>query len=223
MTVQRQRPVASATEPDRTIAPNGFSRRRSLPMVGAVAVLVLAAKSTDLWLERDALIATAAAADAPAAQGSKAAGKAPASSPAETDAAPASRSEAILQDELSANQKGRATDGRGLEAKERLLEATEKRINAKLAELERREAEIKRLLNLQDDAQSKQFDSLVKVYETMKPKDAARIFERLDLSVQIAVATRMKEAKMAAVLSSMDSEAAKTLTMRLAQRAQTPG
>jgi len=64
--------------------------------------------------------------------------------------------------------------------------------------------------------------SLVKVYESMKPKDAARIFERLEMDILIDVTVRMKEVKMAAVLAKMESEKARELTVRLANLRKFP-
>jgi flagellar motility protein MotE (MotC chaperone) len=54
------------------------------------------------------------------------------------------------------------------------------------------------------------------MYETMKPKEAARIFERLDMGVLIDVAKRMQPRKMSAVLAVMDPVAAQELTVELA-------
>ena len=138
---------------------------------------------------------------------------------------PQNRVEADLMNDMA----GRAprakpvADRSDLEMRERMLEAAEKRVDAKIAELRRLEARLKQLTGVQDEQSAKQFTSLVKVYETMKPKDAARIFEKLDLGVQLAVANRMKETKMAAILAEMDPDAAKSLTMALAQRANVAG
>ena len=64
--------------------------------------------------------------------------------------------------------------------------------------------------------------SLVKVYENMKPKDAARIFEKLDMPVLLQVVERMKEQKLAAVLAEMDPGKAKSVTIELATQHQLP-
>jgi len=135
---------------------------------------------------------------------------------------PQNRVEAELMNDL-ARQKAKATDKSDLEMRERLLEAAEKRVDGKIAELRALEARLKVLTGVKDEQASKQFASLVKVYETMKPKDAARIFEKLDLNVQLAVAHRMKESKMAAILAEMNPDAAKSLTMALAERADVAG
>lgn len=136
---------------------------------------------------------------------------------------PQNRVEAELMNDMARQQRTKTTDKSDLEMRERLLEAAEKRVDGKIAELRALEARLKQLTGVQDEQAAKQFTSLVKVYETMKPKDAARIFEKLDLGVQLAVAHRMKETKMAAILAEMTPDAAKSLTMALAERANVAG
>lgn len=136
--------------------------------------------------------------------------------------APQNRIEAELMNDM-ARQRGKTADKSDLEMRERLLEAAEKRVDGKIAELRALEARLKELTGLQEEQANRQFASLVKVYETMKPRDAARIFEKLDLNVQLAVAHRMKESRMAAILAEMNADAAKSLTMALAERANVAG
>ncbi len=57
--------------------------------------------------------------------------------------------------------------------------------------------------------------SLVKVYEAMKPLEAAKIFEKLDMPILLSVASNMKEAKLAMIIAKMDPSSAKDLTMEL--------
>jgi len=56
----------------------------------------------------------------------------------------------------------------------------------------------------------------VKVYEAMKPRDAAAIFNDLDQPVLLQVVDRMKAAKAAPVLAAMQPDKARTLTSKLA-------
>ena len=53
---------------------------------------------------------------------------------------------------------------------------------------------------------------LVKVYEAMKPRDAATIFNDLEMPVLLQVVDRMKEAKAAPVLAAMQPDKARDLT-----------
>ena len=57
------------------------------------------------------------------------------------------------------------------------------------------------------------------MYENMKPKDAARIFDRLDMKILVDVSTQMNPRKMSDILAQMSPDAAERLTVRLANRA----
>lgn len=102
--------------------------------------------------------------------------------------------------------------------REALLSAAEKRIEQKLKEMEKVRNEIQNLLKMGDERQSQQLESLVKIYETMKPKEAARIFEELDLPVLLDVFQKMKETKTAPILAAMDPLKAKAVTSALVER-----
>src|SRR5262249_39793828 len=60
---------------------------------------------------------------------------------------------------------------------------------------------------------------LVTMYENMKPKDAAKIFDRLDMPILIAVVSQIKPRVMADIMAQMQPEAAERLTTELAGRA----
>ena len=63
---------------------------------------------------------------------------------------------------------------------------------------------------------------LVAIYEKMKGKDAAKIFDRLDQDVMLKVAVRMREAKLATILAKMDAGRARFLTTELAKQLELP-
>jgi len=100
--------------------------------------------------------------------------------------------------------------------------AAEQRIDQKITELEQLQATIEDLLVQHDEQDEAQMQSLVKIYESMKPKDAARIFEELDMEVLLEVVERMKERKTAPILAQMNPERAKEVTLELAQRRELP-
>ena len=56
------------------------------------------------------------------------------------------------------------------------------------------------------------------MYETMKPKEAAKIFDRLDIKVLIDVASQMKPQIMSAIMAQMSPENAERLTVELAAK-----
>lgn len=104
---------------------------------------------------------------------------------------------------------------REVEQREALLTAAERRIDQKIQELEKVRGDIQKLMRQGDERQTAQLDSLVKIYETMKPKEAARIFEELDMPVLLGVVERMKEQKTAPILAAMDPVKAKEVTAAL--------
>jgi flagellar motility protein MotE (MotC chaperone) len=111
-------------------------------------------------------------------------------------------------------------DKRATEQSQRevLLEATEKRIDEKIAKLEALKKEIAGLADKQNAEDDARLKSLVKIYETMKPHDAARIFEQLDMPVLLGVVERMKERNAAPILAALDPAKAKAVTLALAER-----
>jgi len=111
---------------------------------------------------------------------------------------------------------------RDLDMREAMLVAAESRFDQKIAELQKLKQEIQGLLTTVNAEQQTQLDSLVKIYETMKPADAAKIFNSLENKVLLNVISRMKEAKAAPVLAAMDSARAQEVTILLAERKRLP-
>ena len=109
-----------------------------------------------------------------------------------------------------------------LDMRDNLLKATESRIDEKINKLKEMEVTLQSLLQAYDKQEKAQMESLVKIYEKMKPKDAARIFNDLEMEILIDVASNIKEAKMAAILAAMNSKRANKLTVELATRRQLP-
>jgi flagellar motility protein MotE (MotC chaperone) len=127
-------------------------------------------------------------------------------------------SRAILE-RLSDRRQQLDARGQELEMRENLLKAAEKRVEARVTELKDLEARIKAAIGQRDENELKRFKGIVAMYENMKAKDAARIFDRLDLKILVEVATQMKPATMSAILAQMAPEGAERLTVELANRA----
>jgi flagellar motility protein MotE (MotC chaperone) len=108
---------------------------------------------------------------------------------------------------------------RDLEMRENLLKAAEKRVEAKVSELKDVEARVNAAIGLREKTEADRFKSIVTMYENMKSKDAARIFDRLDLKILVDVATQIKPARMSEIMAAMTSESAERLTVELANRA----
>lgn len=111
---------------------------------------------------------------------------------------------------------------RQIDQREVLLQAAERRIEGQVGGLKALQESIEALLLEHEQQTEGQYRSLVKIYENMKPKDAARIFEELDMAVLLAVVERMKERKTAPILARMNPRRAKAITIELAQRRELP-
>ncbi len=97
-----------------------------------------------------------------------------------------------------------------------LLEAAEKRLDERTKELAALEAQVAQLVDEKQAAEEAGFKAVVSMYETMKPKDAAKIFDTLKLSVLLKVARAMSPRKMSPILAAMSPEPAQQLTIALA-------
>lgn len=131
----------------------------------------------------------------------------------------APRGERAILERLSDRRKQLDERNRELEMRENLLKAAEKRVEARVAELKELEAKVKTALEQRDQDELKRFKGVVTMYENMKPKEAARIFDRLDMKILVDVSTQMKPATMSAILAQMSPDAAERLTVELANRA----
>jgi flagellar motility protein MotE (MotC chaperone) len=110
----------------------------------------------------------------------------------------------------------------GLAAREALLTAAEQEVDRKLTELNKLRAEIEGLLGKQEKMEESRIISLVKIYEAMKPKEAATIFNTLDMDVLLSVVSRMNERRLSPILAAMDPEKARTVTIKLAELQKLP-
>jgi len=201
---------------------------RLLPILIVAAAILLSTKLADAWLAIDFTPTARAAAETkaptppatptsvPAADGatpSKVASNDPVQfSPAEID---------VLQ---TLSKRRTELDKRAgeMDQREALLQATEQRINEKIAKLQGMQDSIAASFKKEDQADDAKLKNLVKVYESMKPKDAARIFEQLDLPVLLDVMERMKDRGTGAILAAMDPVKAKAVTLGLAARQPAP-
>lgn len=107
-----------------------------------------------------------------------------------------------------------------LQLREKLLEAAEKRVEQRIAELKKIEQRIEATFGKQEEESKAQLKNLVSMYQNMKPKEAARIFDRLDMNIMIGVVQQMNARKMAPILAKMDASVAQRLTVELAKRAE---
>jgi flagellar motility protein MotE (MotC chaperone) len=136
-------------------------------------------------------------------------------------ALPTGAERAILE-RLQERREELDTRARELDIRESLIQGAEKRMDAKLAELKDVEANIKTETQQKDDAEAARLKGLVVMYENMKPRDAAKIFNGLDSNVLIKVASLINPRTMSEILAQMSSDAAQRLTVELASKAEQP-
>ena len=120
---------------------------------------------------------------------------------------------------LELRQRRQELDARdaALAARESVLAAAEQKISARVAELQALQKKLEALDATRKEREDASWQGLVKLYETMKPRDAATIFNDLEMAVLLQVVDRMKEAKAAPVLAAMQPDKARDLTARIAQ------
>lgn len=239
-----ERPARGATGEARP-AGRAAARRRLSPrlllLTALLGFLVLSVKVHAVWEQRADLPSAlrfemAVSVGAPAAANGKtpvpalqqlaAADQKPAAPAAggdgKVDPFALGKSQIELLQSLSERRKELDARERAIEQREGLLVAAEHRIETKIGELKAVKAEIEGLIKKYDEQEEQQISGLVKIYETMKPKDAARIFNELDMDVLLEVFERMKASKTAPVLADMDPVRAKEITMRIAERKKMP-
>jgi flagellar motility protein MotE (MotC chaperone) len=133
---------------------------------------------------------------------------------------PGSPAERALFERLGERREEIQQKGRELEMRERLLENAERRLETRLNELKGAEDKAGEAQAKRGDTEAGAIRNLVTMYEAMKPKDAARVFDRLGHDVLVPVVMQMNPRKMSEVLAVMSPEAAEKLTVALATRSR---
>jgi flagellar motility protein MotE (MotC chaperone) len=139
--------------------------------------------------------------------------------PTDGTAMPTGAERAILE-RLQERREELDTRARELDIRESLIQGAEKRMDAKIAELKDVEGRIKVETAEKDDADAARLKGLVTMYESMKARDAAKIFNGLETNVLIEVASLINPRQMADILAQMSPEVAQRLTVELATKLQ---
>ncbi len=204
-------------------------RPRLLPVALAAMGLLLAARLHDMAVrpaERPAVmlvsVARASSDTKQAASPPQAAPPRPAQSAAPEPPAPEQQAERVLLESLRARRTELEARAQALASREMVLAAAEKRLTQRVEELgalQGRLAALDRSLSEREEAGWRQ---MVKLYEGMRPRDAAAIFDELELPVLVRILDRMGERKAAPVLGAMKPERARTITAELARHRARP-
>jgi flagellar motility protein MotE (MotC chaperone) len=104
-----------------------------------------------------------------------------------------------------------------LNAREAVLGAAEQKITARVGELQALQHRLETLSSEQKQKEDAGWQGLAKMYEAMKPRDAANIFNDLSMPVLLQVLDRMKDAKAASVMAAMNPDKARDVTAELAR------
>lgn len=127
-----------------------------------------------------------------------------------------SQNEIDLLENLSKRRDELDQREKDLTVKSKVLEATEKRIGDKISEMKTLQVELSKVVAQYGEKQDTQIKSLVKIYENMKPSDAAKIFNEMDMPILLEVIDKMSERKVAPVLAAMSPQKARDVTQELA-------
>ena len=130
-----------------------------------------------------------------------------------------SASERAILERLQSRRQELEARAREVDIRESLLKAAEKRIETRVEELKAVESRISTATEQKTETDAARFKGIITMYEGMKPKDAAKVFDRLEMPVLIEIATQIAPRKMSDILGLMQTEAAERLTVEMARRA----
>lgn len=134
---------------------------------------------------------------------------------------PMSASEKAILERLGERRHELKQRDEELEMRERLIQDAEKKLENRINDLKSLETKNQEQTGKKTETgEAAGLRNLVTMYEAMKPKDAARIFDRLSQDVLVPVVLQMNPKKMSEVLANMSSEAAERLTISLSLRAK---
>lgn len=136
--------------------------------------------------------------------------------PARTQSAPVSDAELALLQNLRARKAELDRRETALSEREAVLSAAERKLAERVDELTGLQTRLQQLEADRKAHDEANWAGLVKLYEAMKPRDAANIFNDLDMTVLLQVLDRMKEIKAAPILAAMRPERARQATQQLA-------
>ena len=126
-----------------------------------------------------------------------------------------SQSEILILQELAERREALDLRSKEIDRKAVQLKVAEDEIDKKIKQLQDYEQRLKKLMAQYNQAEKEKISSLAKLYINMKPKDAARIFNTLDMSILIPLLKEMKPATTSAILAQMNPERVKAVTAEL--------
>lgn len=198
-------------------------RPRLLPM----AILAMAGL---FLVKAEALLAALRAPGLPVVAPARAADPPPAPAPASTPRPqpapvavappapdPAAQAERALLEQLRARRSDIEAREQAVAAQEMLLQATQARIARRVEELTAMQQRLESLDRARSEREEAGWRGLVRTYEAMRPRDAATIFDDLEMPVMVEILDRMSDRKAAPVIGAMRPDRARMATAELAR------
>ena len=142
-----------------------------------------------------------------------------AATPAPVEKPAATRLGASIQEDLTARDRAAAQRARALDLREQAARAAEQRLKTAGGAASGSPAAGK--AGAAAAPENEHFDELARIYQAMKPKAAAMVFEQLAMDVQVEVAQRMRDRATAGILAAMTPKGAAALSMAIARRQST--
>jgi flagellar motility protein MotE (MotC chaperone) len=131
---------------------------------------------------------------------------------------PVSPAERAILESLQKRRTELDARARELDIREDLLRAAEKRVGGRIEELKDLEARVDAAMQKKDEGETARLKNVVSMFENMKAKDAAKIFDGLDIRVLLDVVKEINPRRMSDILALMAPENAQRLTIELAAR-----
>jgi flagellar motility protein MotE (MotC chaperone) len=141
----------------------------------------------------------------------------PAGTKVDLEAPATSAAEKELLERLAKRRQELEQREQDLQTRENLLKAADKKLETRIQELKNLEGNVPKTEQASEQVQAG-LKNLVVMYEAMKPKDAARVFDKLSMQVLIPVVQAMNPRKMSEILAAMSPDVAGRLTVELAAR-----
>lgn len=135
----------------------------------------------------------------------------------------ADAAERALLEQLRARRTEIDARERAVAEREVLIAAAERRLTERVDGLAALQARIEAAEQARGEREEQGWRQMVKLYEGMRPREAAAIFEELEMPVLLQILARMGERRAAPVLGAMRPERARQVTAELARhRAASP-
>ena len=199
-------------------------RPRLLPAALVAVVLLLVAKVSALVMgvpQPQLALLPIAQASSPAPPPA-AAPPPPPPPPVPEGPTPEQRAERVLLEGLRARRAELETRDQALAAREMVLAAAERRLGQRIEELGALQQRLEAIDRARSEREEAGWRQMVKLYEGLRPRDAAAIFDDLEMPVLVQLMDRMREAKAAPVLGAMKPDRARLLTAELARHRARP-